>query len=74
MFKNYKDCLFNNKIILKSQKRFKSDYHNVYTEQIHKLALSNNDNKILQTFNKIRTYRYGTNAFKACESEMLIKI
>ena len=74
MFKNYKDCLFNNKIILKSQKRFKSDYHNVYTEQIHKLALSNNDNKILQTFNKIRTYRYGTNAFKVCESEMLIKI
>ena len=39
MFKNYKDCLFNDKIILKSQKRFKSDYHNVYTEQINKIAL-----------------------------------
>ena len=34
MFENYKDCLFNNKVILKSQQRFKSDYHNVYTEQI----------------------------------------
>ena len=34
MLKNYKDCLFNDKIILNSQRRFKSDYHDVYTEQI----------------------------------------
>ena len=32
MFKNYKDCLLNNKIILQLQQRFKSDHHNVYTE------------------------------------------
>ena len=32
MVKNYKDCLFNNKMILKSQQRFKSDHHNVCTE------------------------------------------
>ena len=38
MFKNYKDCLLNNKIILQSQQRFKSDYHNVYTEQINKIV------------------------------------
>ena len=31
MFKDYKDCLFNDKFILKSQQRFKSDPHNVYT-------------------------------------------
>ena len=43
MFKNYKDCQFSNEIILKSQQRFKSDYHNVYTEQINKIALSFND-------------------------------
>ena len=30
-FKNYKDCLFNNKIILKSQQTFKSDHQNLYT-------------------------------------------
>ena len=29
MFKNYKDYLFNDKIILKSQQRFKSDHHSV---------------------------------------------
>ena len=38
MFENYKDCLINNKIILKSQQRFKSDHHNVYTEEVNKIA------------------------------------
>ena len=66
--------MFNNKIILKSQQRFKSDYHNIYTEKINKIALSSNDDKRLQTFDKITTYPYGTNAFKVCESEMLSKI
>ena len=37
---NYKDLLFNDKTILKSQQRFTSDGHNVYTEQINKIALS----------------------------------
>ena len=69
MVKNYKDCFFNNKIILKSQQKFKSDHHNVYTKQINKIALSSNDDKRLQTFDKITTYPYGTNAFKVCESE-----
>ena len=63
-FNDYKDCLFNNKIILKSQQRFKSDHHNVYTEQINKIALSSNDDKRLETFDKITTYPYGTNALK----------
>ena len=72
MFENYKDCLFNDKIILKSQQRFKSDHHNVYTEEINKIALSSNDDKRLQTSDRIKTYPYGTNAFKVCESEMLM--
>ena len=38
MFKDYKDCLFNDKIILQSQQRFRSDHHNVCTEQINKIA------------------------------------
>ena len=71
MFENYTDYLFNDKIILKSQQRYKSDYHNVCTEQINKIALSSNDDKRLQTFDKITTYPYGTNAFKVWESEML---
>ena len=63
--------MFNNKVILKSQKRFKSDHHNVYTEEINKIALSSNDDKRLQTSDRIKTYPYGTNAFKVCEKEML---
>ena len=47
MFGNYKDPLFNNKTILKSQLRFKSDHHNVYTEEVNKIALNSNDYKRL---------------------------
>ena len=71
MLENYKDPLFNNKLILKSQQRFKSDHHRVYTEEINKIALSSNDDKRLQTLDKITAYPYGTNAFRVCESEML---
>ena len=45
MFENYKNCLFNDKIILKSQQRFKSYFHEVYTEEVNKTALSSNDDK-----------------------------
>ena len=69
MFENYKDSLFNNKIILKSQQRFKSDHHRVYTEEVNKIALSSNDDKRLQTFDKVTIYPYGKNYFKVCESE-----
>ena len=70
MLKNYKDSLFNGEVLLKSQQRFKSDHHKVYTEKVNKIALSSNDDKRLQTFDSIETYLYGTNAFK-CEGEML---
>ena len=72
MFKNYIDSLFNNEVILKSQQRFKSDHHKVCTEEVNKIVLSSNDDKRLQTFDKITTYRCGTNAFKVCESKMII--
>ena len=71
MFENYKDCLFNGEVILKSQQRFKSDHHKVYTEEVNKIALSSDDDKRLQTFDGIETYPYGTNVFKVCESEMM---
>ena len=46
MFENYKDSLFNNKNILKSQLRFKSDRYNVYTEEVNNMiALNSNDDK-----------------------------
>ena len=45
MCKKDKDCLFNDKIKLKSQQRFKSDCHNIYAEQIKNTSLSSNDDK-----------------------------
>ena len=47
MFENYKDCLFNDKIILKPQQVFRNDHHKVYTVETNKIALSSNDNKRL---------------------------
>ena len=70
IFKYYIACLLNDKILLKLQQRFKSDYHEVYTEEVNKSALSSNDDKRLQTFDRIKTYPYGTNALKVCESEL----
>ena len=58
-FQDYKDSLFDDKIILKSQQRFRSDHHRVYTEEVNKIALSNNDDKRLQTSDKATTYPYG---------------
>ena len=74
MFENYKDSLLNNKTIMQSQLRIKSDHHNVYTEEVIKIALKSSDNKRLQTFDRVTTYPYETSAFKVCESEMLRKI
>ena len=72
MFQNFKNCLFNNKTVYRSQERFKSYNHDVYTEEVNKIALSNNDDKRIQIFDGIETYPYGLNSFKVCESEMLI--
>ena len=47
MFENYKECLLNDKIILKSKQTFKSDHHNVYTEEINKIAMMIRDYKHL---------------------------
>ena len=69
-FNDYKDFLFKNEIILKSQQWFKCEAHNVHTEEINNIG---NDDKILQTFDRITSYPYGTNAFEVWESEMLLK-
>ena len=72
MFENYKDCLFNGEAILKSQQRFKSDHHKVYTEEVNKIALSSDDDKRLQTFNRVTTYLYETPAVKVCQNKMML--
>ena len=67
-FNDYKDCLLDNEIVLKSKQGFKSERHKVY------IALSSNDDKRLQTFDRIASYPYGTSAGKVCKSELLSKV
>ena len=45
-FENYKDALFNDKIIIKPQQGFRSDHHRIYAEEVNKIALNSNDDKI----------------------------
>ena len=50
----------------------KSYNHDVYTEEVNKIALRSNDDKRLKTFDRITTYPSGTNVFKVCDIEMLM--
>ena len=56
---DYKKCLLNDEVIFKSQQRFISKKHDVYTENINKIALSNNDYKRIVSSDKISSYTYG---------------
>ena len=42
---NHKEFIKNNKLILKTQQRHKTERHNVFTEEINKIALNPNDYK-----------------------------
>ena len=58
-FNDYKKCLLNDEVILKSQQRFLSKKHDVYTENINKIPPNNNGDKIIISSNKISSYPYG---------------
>ena len=56
-----KEFIKDNKLILKIQQRFKSERHNVFTEEVNKIALSSNDDKRMKSIDSIETYAYETN-------------
>ena len=58
-FNDHKKCLLNDEVIFKSQQRFISKKHDVYTESINKIALSNDDDKRIVSSDKITSYPYG---------------
>ena len=58
-FNDYKKCLLSGELILRSQQRFISKKHDVYTKNINKIVLSNNDDKRIVSSNKISSYPYG---------------
>ena len=64
-----KGFIKNNKSILKIQQRFKSERHNVFIEEINKIALSSNDDKRMQSIDSIEIYAYGTSKVLVSEKE-----
>ena len=58
-FNDYVNSLFNDERVIRSQFVFRSHNHQIYTEKINKIALSSNDDKRIQTSDKITTYTYG---------------
>ena len=45
-------------MLLKSQQIFKSEIHNVFTEEINKMVLSSNGDKRIQPIDSIETYSH----------------
>ena len=49
-----------NRIILKTQQRFKNERHNVFTEKNNKIGLSSNNDQRIQSIDSIETYAHRT--------------
>ena len=55
--------------MIKIQQRFKSQKHNVFYEEINKIALSSKDDTKMQSIDSIETYAHGTNKDLISEKE-----
>ena len=71
VLKNHEEFIKNNKSILKTQQRLKSERYNVSTEEINKTALSSNDDKRMESIDSIETYAYGTSKDQINEKEVI---
>ena len=56
----FKNCKFleSNKTMLRSQQRFRSELHNVFTRKINKVVLGTNDDKRIQTADAVTACSY----------------
>ena len=59
-FKDYVNVLFNKVPMIKSQFGFRSRIHQIYAENINKIALISNVNKMMQDDNRINRYPHGS--------------
>ena len=69
VFKNSKGFIKSNKLILKSQQRFKTETHNVFAEEINKIALSSNGDTRIHSIDLAEIYAYGTSKVLVSEKE-----
>ena len=61
---NYKEFIKNNRLILKSLQKFRVEKHNVFTEEVNKIVLTDNDDKGMQSIYSIEIYTYEINEEK----------
>ena len=57
---NHEEFIRNNKLILKSEEKFRSK-KNVFIEEVNKIALSPNNDKRIQSIDLVETYASKTN-------------
>ena len=68
-FKDYKDCLFKNVQLRRKMNVFRSRGHDVYSEEVCKVALSANDDKRIVLKDGIHTFAHGHFRSYVCKLE-----
>ena len=63
LWKNGKELIKYNRIIFKSQQRFKKEKNNAYTKEVNKIALSADDEKWMQLIDSTKTYLNETSKY-----------
>ena len=58
LWENYRQFIKNNRLISKSQQRFRIKKHKLL-KKVYKITSSANDNKRIQLMDSIKTYAYG---------------
>ena len=69
--RKHKEFVKNNKLILETQQRSKSERHNIFTEEINNNDLSSNDDKRMQSIDSIEIYAYGASKVLVSENDEL---
>ena len=54
-FQDYVDCLFSGEKQMRSMKIIRSENHNIYSKEVNKIALSNEDDKRILSEDKVHT-------------------
>ena len=67
--KDHTESVKNNKLILNTQQTFKNERHNVFTEEVNKIALTTNDDRRMESFDSIETCAYGMSKDLVSEKE-----
>ena len=66
---DHKESIKNNKLILRTLQRFRSEKLNVFTTETNKTVLRSNDDKRIQSIDSVETNAFGTSKDIVCQKE-----